>query len=333
MIVAFLCVWFPTQVQAQYTVQPMVVDHTLDARDQVRSPITIQNTSDRVMRLYATVNAVKLDAAGGIESFTSRNQSDNKETVTSWLSVDRGRIEIPPGATHETSVHIQVHPNAVPGTYHAFVGFADGRNRSAAEEKVANGQAPGTIVRIEVAENRTSYLRLDRFFTERFITDPANSQLVYHVENPGDTPLVPSGELIIYDARGREVGAVPVNEARVEIQPGETQEFTSPVPESNKIGRYRAYLTLNYGQGQLASLQDTIFFFQIPLASLIIIFVVLLLVAMGVAYMLHRRYVAPSGIDHDEIMVFHRPNQQSQKMEHDIDLTRKSAKEDHDTRS
>lgn len=321
----------PGSVFAQYTVQPMVLDHTVEPRDSVTSPLTVRNTSDRIVRLYATVNAITLDSDGGIESFTRRNASDNRQTITSWLSVDRGRIEIAPGEEREVSVGIQMHPHAEPGVYHAFVGFASGRNRDAAEKKVHAGQAPGSIVRIEVAENRTSYLQLETFRTDRFVTDPAESVFSYTLENPGDVPHTPRGEVIIYDTRGREIGAVPVNPDGASIAPGESKVFTSELPETGHLGRHRAFLSLTYGDGQLASIQDTIFFTHIPLVPLILIFVAVLLFACGIAYLIHRRYGAHDDTDEedDAVLVFHRPGERRPSTHHDIDLS-KQPDHDHD---
>ena len=311
----------PTLVLAQYTVEPLVIDHTLTPRENTTSQITVRNTGSRLERVYATVNAVTLDGAGAIEEFTPRSQSDNRSTVTSWLAIDRGRIEIPPGESHQLTLEVSINSQVEPGVYHAFIGIASGRNREVAEERVRSGQAPGTIVRIEIAEQRTSYLRLDTFTVDRFVYDPDRSVVRYVVENPGDIAHTPQGEVIIYDTRGNELVSAAVNPEAVTIDPGATHTFTMPVPDTDRMGRHKAFLSLHYGQGQLATIQDTTFFFRIPLYHILILFFIVLGTVMLVAYLIHRRYAAVDDVeDDDAVAMYHRPGTVREEADHDIDL-------------
>lgn len=312
----------PVVATAQQSVQPLVIDKTLEQNGKATADITITNPSDRMVRVYATVNAIRVDDAGAIEEFTSRNSVDDTETVTSWLAIERGRIEISPGQSYEATLQIDVHPQATPGVYHGFIGFASGRNRPAAEESVRSGQAPGSIVRIEIAEDRDSYLQLDQFTTNRFVVDSAKTNFDYTISNPGDMPLQPNGEVIVYDSRGREVGAVPANPEQVTIAPGEEALFSAALPETDGLGRYRAYLALTYGEGRRATLQDTIYFFRLPLYHLIALFTGILLISIGVAYWLHRRYgtVADDFDGGEHVNLYHDPEGRSEPMGHDLDL-------------
>lgn len=319
----------PSIAAADYSVQPRVLDRTLEPRDTVSDTITLRNTGNRLERVYATVSPVELDSDGDIESFAREVDGDNRSSVTHWLNIERGRIELAAGEERSVRLGMQIHPQAEPGVYHAFVGFASGRNRAAAEETVRAGQAPGTLVRIEIGENRTSYLRLDQFLADRFVLDTADAVFTYTIENPGDTPQIPRGEVIIYNTRGEEVGAVTANPDGETIEPGESKTFTSPIPESAGMGRHRAYLSLNYGENQLASLQDTIFFFQVPIWQLVSIFLGVLATATGVAYWVHRRYAAVVDADEeDRVAVYHDPARERPRLDHDLDLKRSNHSEE-----
>ena len=289
-LLGVLLLLVPLVAFGDHTVRPLVVDLDTEPRGQARENITITNQSDRTQRVYATVNAVQVEGESTITEFTTPADSDGRITPTSWFEVSRARIEVSAGEQYELPVRIQVHPQAEPGVYHVLLGIASGRNRPVAEERVRSGAAPGTLFRIEVADDRTSYLQLRSFATDRFISNVAASAFSYTIENPSDTPLTPGGEIIIYNRSGHEVGSVPANPDRIEILPGSAHTFSLPISDTAEWGRHRAHLTVTYGDGQRASLTDTIFFYHVPLLWLSLIFFVLLLVSVVFSYTLHRRY-------------------------------------------
>lgn len=298
--VVVLLLLFPILAQADHSVRPLVVDLNLEPRGQSNETITITNPTNRVERVYATVNKVAVSDDGTISEFTRPSESDNRVTPTSWFSVSRARIEVPPGEQYELPVRVQVHPQAEPGVYHVLVGIASGRNRPTAEERVRTGTAPGTLFRVEIADDRTAYLQLRSFSTDRLLSNASAGSFSYTIENPSDTTLVPLGEVIIYDNRGREVSSIPANPDQTQIEPGSSHSFTQPLIGTLTWGQHRAHLFLSYGDGQRAALTDTIFFYHIPLFWLITIFAVLLIISVSVAYWLHRRYYAPA-LAYDEV--------------------------------
>lgn len=316
----FLLLGMPLVVSAHPVVQPLVIDHVLEPRGQAASTIMLRNPTNVMMRVYASVNAVRVDADGGIEEFTPASASDNRTTITSWIEVTRARIEIPPGGTYEVPVQIRLHPQAEPGVYHALIGFASGRNQSTAHEHVRAGRAPGTILRIEVAEHRTSFLQLERFMIDRFVTRSDESQFEYTIVNPSDTPLIPQGQLILYNTRGDEVGSLRINQENTEIAPGDSHVFRAELPETRQLGRHRAFLSLTYGEGQRASLTDTVFFYHIPLATLLVLFAIVLLFSLLFSWWLHRRYAGDEPDDHDPVHVFVRDGNSRDPSDHDINL-------------
>lgn len=320
----FLLTPLLTWAQTTHTVAPLLIDRTLEPRGRESVTITVENPSDRQLRLYATVNQVSVDDSGTITEFRGRSESENRTTVTSWLAINRGRIELPAGETRELPLSIEVHPQAEPGVYHAFVGLASGSNRQAAEAKVAAGNAPGSLVRIEIAENRSAYLQLEQFTTERLLAKPADGSLTYTLNNPSDTPLRPTGEVIVYDSRGHELGAVDLNIPQA-IAPGEQKEFRVAMPDiGGGIGRHKAMVSIRYGDGQTALLQDTIFFYQVPMTQLLTIFFLCLAVAMGIAYWIHRRYRVDD-TEEDRVTMYHRPQVVSEPKDHDLDLKPKTS--------
>lgn len=305
-----------------YTVAPLVIDVDAEARDIITKPITITNTGDVPITIYPTVNNISLSEGGTIEEFVQAVESDRTRSLASWLEISRKGIDLKVGETYTTNLTIRVNPMPVPGEYHAFVGFGYGGNRDEAERQVKNGGAPGTIVTVAITEDKLELLKLSRFIIDRFITNTENQAAVYTVKNPGDEPLSPKGDVIFYDNRGVEVASIPVNTEGVTIPPGGEHEFTATVPVAGLFGKYKAFLTVEYGTAQLASVQDTAFFYVFPLKMVIIVFGVVSVMMVLIALLVHRKYFSDIGADADTL-VLHLRDTKSEDCEHDIDLKQK----------
>ncbi len=322
----FFALGNPPSVNASnYAVTPLVLDHDLEKRDIVTEMITVANNSDRIVRIYPTVNEIALDAGGSVAEFVEPSMSDRTTSITSWLSIARGRLELQPHEVKEIALTIKVNPDVVPGEYHAFVGFPEGSNRPDAEKKVYEGNVPGTVVRIGVDTEQNQFLRLERFAVERFVKDPAEGSIQYVLSNPGDDPVVPHGEIIFYDNHGTEVSALPVNPEGAAVEPNQEHAFTSTVSGDLKMGKYKAFLSVEYGEHQTASVHDTAFFYVLPLQYVIALFISVLVLAIGAALFVHRKFDMGSDDDDgaDEVALFIRSGR-SENKDHDIDLSKKN---------
>lgn len=304
---------------ADYSLMPLIIDQTIEPRDSFEETIKITNTTDRPLRLFPTVNEITVGSEGSVETFIPASMGDNRTSVTSWIAVTRGRIEIAPGETIKVPVTIQVNPDAAPGEYHAFVGFAEGSKRDEAEAKVLSGTAPGTVVRLSLVEKRSEYLRLERFSIDRFISTPKEALVTYELQNVGGLPLVPTGEIIFYNNNGEEQASVKVNSKAVAIDPGKTQVFTAAIPDIGVIGRHKAFLNIEYGTNQRANLYDTVYFNVVPLKLLIALFAILLVMSIVLALFYHRtrnRYVG----ENEDVAVYVRSGTIATEKDHDINL-------------
>jgi hypothetical protein len=306
----------------KHKVTPRVIDVAVEPRDILTETITIENLAPHKITVYPSVNEVAVDAGGDVTEFTPRATADNAVTVTSWLSISRAGVELMPGATTSLPLSIKIHPGAPAGTYHAFIGFGWGRNRDVAEAQVANGSAPGVVVTLSVATERTEFLKLTDFTVDRFIVGAGTNAVQYTLENPGEAPLIPRGEIILSDGRGQEVGSIPVNPDGVQIAAGGERQFTQDVAASGFLGRYKAFLTADYGQAQVGSVYGTEYFYVAPWPRLVLLFAVLLVTIFLLTYWLHRRS-ASGGVDIEDgaaaIPLYVRPDRSADK-DHDINL-------------
>lgn len=319
-IICALLVLGNAALAADYSVAPLLIEHSIEPRDMLEESVKITNTSDRKLRIFPTVNQITLGEEGEIKSFVPPSMSDNTTSITSWISVTRGRVEINPGETIKIPVSITVNPNAVAGEYHAFIGFAEGSKRDEVEALVMAGRAPGVVVRLSLVEKRSEYLRLNRFVIDRFVTNHKNATVSYELENVGGLPITPSGEIIFYNSRGEEIAAVAVNAEQNSIQANNTEKFSQTLPDVGSIGRRKALLNIEYGSAQRANLYDTTYFNVVPLVPLIVAFAGTLILSLLLVMYYHRRANRPIDVEHEEVSVYVRKGTSSPEYDHDINL-------------
>lgn len=308
-----------------YSVSPLVIDHELEKRDIIEEKIILTNRQESVISIYPSVNEVNVSDKGAIVGFVEPSMIENRgSAITSWLEISRANIELQPGQTKEVTLTIRVNPEVEPGEYHAFIGFGEGSNRSEAEKKVQEGTAPGTVVRIGVDKVQNQFLRLEKFSVERFIKNSKEGDISIKLANPGESPVIPKGEVIFYDTNGIEIQAITLNSAASSIEPGKSLSLTEEVPEALQMGKYKAFLSVEYGETQKASLNDTAFFYVLPLKKLAIIFAILLILAIALALFVHRRYDKDDGGNEDGVadVAMYVRSSRSESKDHDIDLSK-----------
>lgn len=316
---------FPITANAAYSVQPLIIEAELEPRDTYEETIVVTNNGQTPITVFGSVNNVTLGAGGGLEEFITPVADDRSASLSSWLEFDRGRLLIQPGDSVEVPLTIRVNLNAEPGTHHALISFASGKNSTIAAANAKQGNAPGLIVTVRVADNTNEFLRLSQFVIDRIITNPNEQNVQYSVRNPGNTELVPEGDIIFYNNRGIEVAQMPVNPDGQSIAPGEEMQFSAVAPTEGMLGKYKALLTVEYGSSQLAAVNDTTFFYVAPWQKLLIIFLILLAFVLGIAFFVHfrsRRYESLHIDDDeaDELPVLVRKEQKGKAYDHDVNL-------------
>jgi len=317
------CLLPTTAFASDFSIRPFLIDEVLEPRGEVTNQVVLSNDHDvRKYVVFATVNEISVDTEGEIKEFISPVMTDRTNTVTSWIEVTRGRIEIPPGEQREVPVTINVHPNAQPGEYHAFVGFIPAKNRPLAEEIARAGDADGVVLKVTIADKRVDSMRIRKFLLDRFVTAPEDRQVAIEIENLGDIESAPQGELIFYDSLGVELTSVSLNENGTRIPPGSTGTITAAIPEEvDSLGRFKTNVALRYGENQTASLFDTSFFYIIPWPTMLALFGGIILFSLLLTLWFKRSFVDDDfDEDGDEVTMFVQDGHERDPQDHDIDL-------------
>ena len=279
----------PFVAEASLLVSPPVIDGEGVPRDSISGVITLTNAADnRRMRVFTFVNNVSVEKEGGREEFVVLRGQDVADSVANWVSITRQEIMLAPGESKEIPFSASIHRDAKPGKYHAFISFAEGSRRSEAEGKISRDRA--TLLSIEVKDDSEDILNLRSFITEKSIITGSPFSFIIILDNRGDTVLIPVGEIVVYNKRGKEIGAVEFNKEKISIEPGEESEFKVLWENDLDWGRHRARLALSYGSGgRKYSLNDATFFPNIPIIPLMVLFFVLLSLVILLIHFFHKK--------------------------------------------
>jgi len=283
----------------------------------------LKNLSSKPTRIYASVNEVNVTDNTEILDFVPASMSDRKVSITSWIEITRSRLELPPNGELSVPLKIRINPEAEPGVYYAYIGFASGANRDEIENKIKAGQGNGTILKITIADDTKEQISLVSFTADRFSYNDTDSQITFVLENTGDVPLSPSGEVIIYNTKGNELGSIPVNEEGTIIQPGERVEFSKLLPFVNSLGRNKAYLSINYGIKNQANVFDTTFYYSVPWYYILSFFVALLTLLVITTLVVRKLFTNTSDTFEQgvyELPLFVKQSHDHNEYDHDLNL-------------
>jgi hypothetical protein len=304
-------------------VDPIIIDIDAAARDTITKDIKVINTTSQKLVVFATVNEVAVGSTGEIKEFITPVMTDRQNTVTSWLEITRGRIEIEPGASTTIPLTIRIHPQADAGDYYAFIGFVSASKRHEAEAAVRRGGVSGTVAKISIKEQKNTLLKLQSFLIDRLIFKDKDKIADFTFQNNGEEATTPTGEVVFYDSLGKEVGSTPINIEGVSLEPGETKVLSAVIPLEGGIGRFKANANVKYGDSQQASLFDTTQFFMVPFHYLIAALFVIIFLSIAITLLLHRvlhRARASMGEDGHELPLYVRNDREHNIKDHDINL-------------
>ena len=250
-------------------VSPVILDRKAKARDILKESLTVKNISGGKASVYICVNNISVD--GGNQEFLDPSRAGLESSLANWIEVTRGVIDLAPGEERKIDITIGVNLRADPGIYHAVISFPSGSTRAEAELKARD--APNVIINLEVEENAKEWMQLKKFVADRSFFWGWPVTFSYILENTGDKALAHSGNARIYDSSGREVAEMVIDKQAGSILPENEKNFSLAWQrqETLPMGRYKAYLSLEYGAKQRGVLQDTVFFWVFPKQKLLMV--------------------------------------------------------------
>jgi hypothetical protein len=255
------------------TLTPAIIDEKVKAQDILNESVSITNTSEHKMTLYPSIYDVS--AASGEQSFKEAlSAPDAQQSVSNWTELSRGVVELNPGEEKTIPFVIRVPRDAVVGSYHARVSFYNGTTRDDATKR---GSVGDIALNVELTADVKELMQVSAFSTDNVVFSGDDALFKYQLQNIGNQPLDPKGEIRIYDRRGEEVASVNVNNEGKVVSPDKTSQLASVWGAVSGFGRYKAVLDVTYGAQQVASVQDATYFWVIPWKQVLIVFIITLI--------------------------------------------------------
>jgi hypothetical protein len=264
-------------------ITPAVIDEKVESRDILKENITLKNNTNHLLELYPSVNDV--DKTSGAQRFSRASDSQGlSNSLANWIELTRGMVQLGPGEEKSVPFVIRINQNAVSDSYHAQIIFTEGVTRAEADARPPLGTLD---VNVEVKANVKELLQLNKFTTGNLFLSGDDVVLNYELQNIGNQELQPKGHVSIYNRRGEEVATLDVNKDGKSISPEQQAELASVWSATNAFGRYKALLTVDYGAGGTATVQDTVFFWVVPWKQMLIMFIASLVTIIVLALYFH----------------------------------------------
>ncbi len=269
------------------TVLPVVSNEKAKPRDIIKKELLITNHTAQHASVYIAVS--NIDPMSGDQPIGSPLEADLSTSFANWVEITRGVIDLAAGESRKVPYLIHVNLNAKPAAYFARISFHQGQNRAKAE---ANDPVAELILNLEVEDDANERLQLGGFATEGPVVVSDEVGFSYMLENVGNREVQPRGSIRIFNRRGEEVGSVPLNADGEEITPESKRELAAFWTANGRFGKYKAFLDLEYGEEQLASVQDTVYFWIFPWKEILVSLGGVLVLAIIGTYIVHMRAVA-----------------------------------------
>ncbi len=284
-LIFLITICLPQFVRASdLSVSPLIIDAEGQPRDTVPASFILENSSSRMQTLYTFVNNVSPQNGG--TNFMAPGEADLSGSLANWITISRAVLNIKPGQQQKVEFSIDVPPVAVPGSYHARISLVDGTTRDEAAAHME--QAASVSVNFTVQARKNERLQLNSFKPVHSVVSNRTQRFETVIENIGDQPLAPQGEIVMYDSGGKEVGAVKVNSDGKTIEPGKTlviyNSWTAPL----QTGRLKAKLGLEYGVTSHLNLLDSTYFWLLPWQVVTALFLVGFAILFILLYIMYR---------------------------------------------
>ncbi|KKS84321.1 MAG: hypothetical protein UV60_C0023G0005 [Parcubacteria group bacterium GW2011_GWA2_43_11] len=270
-----------------FSVSPVVSNEKAKPRDIIKKEVIVTNNTDQRLDVYISVE--NIDPTEGAQEFVGPGASDLSTSLANWVEITRGVIELDPRESRKIPYLIHVNVSAKPGSYYARLQFREGAERTEAEAGI---EGSALMLNVEVEDNAIERLQLGNFMSEDGVVLGNSVAFSYLLENVGNRLLEPRGSIRIFNRKGEEVGSVPLNADGEEITPENKRQLAASWSAVGRFGKYKAFLDLEYGENQLASVQDTVYFWVFPWKEITAAMMGVLVLAVVGTYIVHMSAMA-----------------------------------------
>lgn len=303
---------FPVAVFAQksdglsLSVTPTLFEMSALPSQEWNSSVKVINNNPYEITVYANVvNFAPQGETGEGKFIPVITEATNGSTLAEWITITQEPIIIPPEQSYAIPVSVSVPAEAAPGGHFAAILVGTRPVDTGAAFRVQTSQLVTSLFFVRIAGDVQEKGNIREFRATQTFVDSPHADFELRFENKGNVHLQPQGEISITNMWGKERGVIPINHQT---------HFGNVLPESirkfefswkgessiSDIGRYKAALTLAYGDEEKNFVTSIAYFYVVPLKALTIVLGSLLLFGLCVSWMIKayvRRMLKLAGVE------------------------------------
>ncbi len=310
----FLALPFSVHAQSNaqvLTVTPPLFQLSVERGDIWQSSVKVVNGNPYEITVYAEVVNFAASGESGQGKFIPvlEDEDESRNTLAEWIEIANGPYVIPPEQSRELSFFVEIPKDAPPGGHFAaiLVGTQPPKN-SEAKLQLLTSQTITSLFFVRIEGDVTELGSVREFRVLDSIVDTPEAEFSLRFENKGNVHLQPRGHIVITNMWGTERGLIPINNQSHfgNVLPKSIRDFRftwKGEGSVTEIGRYKAIVTLAYGENGVKSTDAVTYFWVIPVKATLITLSIVIAFILLVTWMIKlyiRRMLALAGVHPEE---------------------------------
>lgn len=239
--------------------------------------VRVINPNLRDVAVYAEAVNFSASGEGGHGSFSVPTSEElrSKAVLASWISLPEEPIIIQKQGSAQIPLAIEVPESAPAGGHYAaiLIRTASRAGESPKGSVISISNAVSSLIFARVEGEVVEEGRIREFVTDKSFYSSPEVSFSLRFENSGNVHLRPRGEIVIYNFLGKERGRIPVNRESEfgNVLPKSIRKFSflwKGKPSIFEAGRYKAVVTLAYGESARQNDSRSVSFWIIPIAQI-----------------------------------------------------------------
>lgn len=312
-IVAIVLVCVPTIAQAQstgdglsLTVTPTLFQMSAVPSQAWNSSVKVINNNAYTITVYANVvNFASQGESGEGKFLPVLEEVTGGATLAEWFTISHEPITIAAGESYSVPFTVNVPEEVTPGSHFAAILIGTKPPESNQTLQVATSQIVTSLFFVRIAGDVLEEGVIREFRTTRSFVDAPQADFEVRFENKGNVHLQPQGEIIITNMWGKERGIIPINHQTHfgNVLPESIRKFEfswSGEQSFSDIGRYKAQLTLVYGEEGRKFASRATYFYVVPVKAGLIVLGSILAFGFFISWAIKayvRRMLILAGVD------------------------------------
>ncbi len=262
--------------QTTLTIVPPLIKINMNPGESWSSSVKMVNNNSRELILFAQTVDFKSGESGGVEFiFPQKTEGEDKIFLSEWIEIDSGPQIIPAFESKEIPFTIKLPESASPGGHYAaiLVGTKPlDEEGGGTSIKISSNVSSLILLNVQGEIDESGWIR--EFSTEKDFYQKPEIDIRVTFENTGNVHLQPVGDIKIYNMWDKERGTIPINQkshfGNVLAHSKRVWDFTWKGEESAfEVGRYKAEITLGFGEEAHQTVSSTLYFWVIPLVPIL----------------------------------------------------------------